>query len=603
MKKLIIIASLFLSLQACVDTKHKCGTYAVKEKQQNQIAQNKGTEQPDGTQTIPSGTYHMGQADENVPKAQYTENNIIDVENDIVYETEEIEYPASGSISRSYKKIEMNNYAPKPVPYPQTEPVQTQEHNTEGYVHTPENEYKSVQNEPLSTFSIDVDAASYTNTRRYLNNGSLPPTDAVRIEEFINYFSYNYEKPTGEDPFSITTEYASCPWNTNHQLLHVGLQGKRYEFNELENMNLVFLIDVSGSMSDQNKLPLLKKSFELMTKKLRAEDRVAIVVYAGAAGLVLPSTSGSNATAIMSAINNLNAGGSTAGGQGIELAYKIAKENFIENGINRVILATDGDFNIGSSSDGEMTRLIEEKRNDGIFITALGFGMGNYKDSKMETIADKGNGNYFYIDNLEEARKTLVTELDGTLNTIAKDVKIQIEFNPEKVKAYRLIGYVNRKLNKEDFNDDKKDAGELGAGHTVTALYEIIPANSKETITGSVDELRYQKPSATNVELKNSNEIAMIKLRYKQPNGNTSKLLVHYLSQVNSSTSENFQFSAAVAGFGMLLSESKYSNGMTYNDIVEWANNSKGIDSEGYRSEFIQLVKMADLLADKTVMK
>lgn len=477
-----------------------------------------------------------------------------------------------------------------------------QQFNTESYAYTAENEYKAVDQEPLSTFSIDVDAASYSNSRRFLKNGSLPPKDAVRIEEFINYFSYDYEKPMGEDPFSITTEYSACPWNKKHQLLHVGLQGKRYDFEEMQSMNLVFLIDVSGSMSNANKLPLLKKSFDLMTQKLRANDKISIVVYAGAAGLVLPPTPGNQRATIMNALNNLNAGGSTAGGAGIKLAYKIAKENYIDGGINRVLLATDGDFNIGQSSDGEMTRLLEEKRDEGIFITTLGFGMGNYKDSKMETIADKGNGNYFYIDDLAEARKTLVTQLDGTLYTIAKDVKIQIEFNPNKVKGYRLIGYVNRKLNKEDFNDDKKDAGELGAGHTVTALYEIIPASSDEKLPNEVDALRYQQPAKKKVD--SSNEIATVKLRYKQPDGNTSKLLVKYVNDRDrSEVSDNYNFSAAVAGFGMILRDSKYLNNMSYKDIIKWASASKGVDEEGYRSEFIQLVKMAELVDTKTAMK
>lgn len=578
MKKTILIASLFLTLSACVKPNH------------NQSSSS--------STTTNDQVVYEDQKDKHPSKTPTQKKETIAIESD--YEMEEAvaepatsqayDYKSKKSISRS----EMKFHQPTPNEFYDQQPIQ--DFNTEGYAYTPENDYKAVSEDPLSTFSIDVDAASYTNTRRFLNNGSLPPTDAVRIEEFINYFSYNYPAPTSDDPFSINTEYAPCPWNKGHQLIHIGLQGKRYDFKEMKAMNLVFLIDVSGSMSNQNKLPLLKKSFELLTKKLRAEDKISIVVYAGAAGLVLPATSGTESETIMNALNSLNAGGSTAGGEGINLAYEVAKENFITNGINRVIIATDGDFNIGASSDGEMTRLIEEKRNNGIFITALGFGMGNYKDSKMETIANKGNGNYFYIDNLEEARKTLVTQLDGTLNTIAKDVKIQIEFNPEKVKAYRLIGYVNRKLNNEDFNDDKKDAGELGAGHTVTALYEIISADSDEEVTNSVDKLRYQK-SNTTTSPTGTNEIATVKLRYKQPNGTESKLLTHYLTEEHSKfTSENFQFSAAVAGFGMLLSQSKYSNKMTYQNIVEWASAAKGTDTEGYRSEFIQLVKMAELL-------
>ena len=475
--------------------------------------------------------------------------------------------------------------------YMVTEPT----YNTESYASTPENNYKEVSKEPLSTFSIDVDAASYTNTRRMINNGQLPPKDAVRIEEFINYFSYDYPQPTTDAPFSINTEYAPCPWNTKHQLLHVGLQGKRIPFSKISAMNLVFLIDVSGSMSNTNKLPLLKKSLTLLTNQLRENDLISIVVYAGAAGVVLEPTS--DKTKIINALERLNAGGSTAGGAGIKLAYKLAKDNYIENGINRVIIATDGDFNVGASSDEDMTQLVEDKRDDGIFLTALGFGMGNYKDSKMETIADKGNGNYFYIDNLSEARKTLVTELDGTLYTIAKDVKIQIEFNPANVKAYRLIGYVNRKLNKEDFNNDKKDAGELGAGHTVTALYEIIPAGSDEEINGSVDELRYKKPTKKVETVIATNEVALVKLRYKKPKEDSSKLLSQVVTtEIKKNTSNSFNFSAAVVAYGMLLSKSDYANKVTYSNIIEWANKSKEIDTESYRSEFIQLVKTTALL-------
>jgi Ca-activated chloride channel homolog len=470
--------------------------------------------------------------------------------------------------------------------------------NTESYNATVENEFLASKDNPLSTFSIDVDAASYSNTRRYIDNGSLPPKDAVRIEEFINYFDYNYIQPKGEHPFSINTEMSECPWNKAHKLVHIGLQGKRIPFEEIAPMNLVFLIDVSGSMSDKNKLPLLQKSLTLLVNKMRPKDRIALTVYAGAAGLVLPSTPASEKNKIISALDKLEAGGSTAGGEGIELAYKTAKENFISNGINRVILATDGDFNIGSSSDGEMTRLIEEKRETGIFISVLGFGMGNYKDSKMETIADHGNGNYFYIDNIDEARKTLVTEIDATLYTIAKDVKLQIEFNPAKVKAYRLVGYENRMLKKEDFNDDKKDAGELGAGHTVTALYEIIPAGSKEVLS-CVDELKYQQ-TIINKKTSDSPDLMTVKFRYKNPKDTVSKLITHVLSDKEvslSNSSENFRFSAAVAEFGMLLRESKFKAASSFDGVLELANASKGTDEEGYRAEFIKMVKTTSLLS------
>lgn len=468
-------------------------------------------------------------------------------------------------------------------------------HNTEGYASIHENIFHQPLNEPLSTFSIDVDAASYSNMRRFLNQGQKPPVDAVRIEEMINYFDYEYPQPRGSDPFSINTELAYAPWNSKHYLVHIGLQGKTIPTDNLPPSNLVFLIDVSGSMSDANKLPLLKSSFKLLTEQLRSVDKISIVVYAGAAGLVLPPTSGSDKQAIMEAFDKLQAGGSTAGGAGIQLAYKTAKENFVEGGNNRVILATDGDFNVGESSDAAMERLIEQKRNDGIFLTVLGFGMGNYKDSKMEILADKGNGNYAYIDNILEAKKVLVNEFGGTLFTIAKDVKIQVEFNPAKVQAYRLIGYENRLLNKEDFNDDKKDAGELGSGHSVTALYEIIPVGVKSSFVG-VDPLRYQQNTLA-VDAAKSNELMTVKLRYKQPDGEVSKLLVNtVMDKPGVVVSANYKWSAAVAGFGMLLRNSEFKGEMSYDQILSLATEAKGNDPNGYRIEFINLVKSAMLL-------
>jgi Ca-activated chloride channel homolog len=471
-------------------------------------------------------------------------------------------------------------------------------HNTEAYNTIVENEFLASTNNPLSTFSIDVDGASYSNSRRFIQSGTLPPKDAVRIEEYINYFDYSYPQPKSEHPFSITTEVSECPWNKEHKLIHIGLQGKRIPFEQIAPMNLVFLIDVSGSMSDANKLPLLKKSLSLLVDKMRPEDRIALTVYAGAAGLVLPSTSAADKQTIKDALENLNAGGSTAGGQGIILAYKVAQDNFISNGINRVILATDGDFNIGASSDGEMTRLIEEKRKEGTFISVLGFGMGNYKDSKMETIADNGNGNYFYIDNIDEARKVLVTELDGTLYTIAKDVKLQLEFNPAKIKAYRLVGYENRLLKKEDFNDDKKDAGELGAGHSVTALYEVITSDSKEVLDTKVDELKYSQ-TTVNKNTSASGELMTVKFRYKNPKDTVSKLIIQSLPDKDVSldnSSENFRFSAAVAEFGMILRDSKFKASSSFTQVIEMANNAKGKDEEGYRAEFVKLVKTSELL-------
>jgi Ca-activated chloride channel homolog len=463
--------------------------------------------------------------------------------------------------------------------------------NTEGYASVNENGYKNVRNNPLSTFSIDVDNASYSNIRRFINNGSLPPADAVRIEEMINYFKYEYPEPAGEHPFSVSTELATCPWNTKHLLLQVGLRGKSIDKSSLPPSNLVFLIDVSGSMNDPNKLPLLKSAFGLLVNELRAEDHVAIVVYAGAAGLVLESTPGNRKEAIMSAIDNLEAGGSTAGGAGLRLAYKEAEKNYVKGGNNRIILATDGDFNVGESSNGGMERLVEEKRELGVFITVLGFGMGNYKDDKMEIIADKGNGNYSYIDNLQEARKVLVREFGGTLFTIAKDVKFQLEFNPAKVDSYRLIGYENRILNDEDFNDDTKDAGEMGSGHMVTALYEIVPAGSGEKIP-SVDPLKYQ--TSKKIQEENiSDELLTIKVRYKQPDGNTSKLLEKPVRSNPVSIEEvtdNLKFAAAVVEFGMILRESEFKGTSTLESAAKLAKSAKGEDEDGYRSEMIRLI-------------
>ena len=453
---------------------------------------------------------------------------------------------------------------------------------------------------PLSTFSIDVDAASYSNVRRFINNGQRPPKDAVRIEELVNYFDYDYEQPKNDDPFAFHTEISTAPWNNKHKLVHIGLQGKTIPTEKLPPSNLVFLIDVSGSMDEPNKLPLLKSSFKMLVEQLRPQDHISIVVYAGAAGLVLEPTSGSEKKKILNALDQLQAGGSTAGGAGIKLAYAIAKEHFKQGGNNRVILATDGDFNIGESSNGAMERLIEEKRKDGVFLTVLGYGMGNYKDSKMETLADKGNGNYAYIDNITEARKVLVNEFGGTLFTIAKDVKLQIEFNPAKVKAYRLIGYENRMLKNEDFNNDKKDAGDLGSGHTVTALYEIIPVGVESEFF-KVDDLKYQH-TTVDPKAQNSKELMTIKFRYKKPDEDVSKLIVHPLIDSNiilSKTSDNFRWSASVAAFGMLLRDSEYIKNFNYDAVVQMAQNSKGEDKEGYRIEFINMVKSFGSVASR----
>ncbi|MCX6302886.1 MAG: von Willebrand factor type A domain-containing protein [Bacteroidia bacterium] len=474
--------------------------------------------------------------------------------------------------------------------------------NTEGYASVNENGYKNVKNNPLSTFSIDVDNASYSNIRRFINSGQLPPADAVRIEEMINYFKYDYPEPRGEHPFSVSAELAICPWNQKHHLLQVGLRGKNIDKSSLPPSNMVFLLDVSGSMSSPDKLPLLKSAFGLLVNELRAEDHVAIVVYAGAAGLVLESTPGNKKEVIMRAIDNLEAGGTTAGGAGLRLAYREAEKNFVKGGNNRIILATDGDFNVGESSNGGMERLVEEQRELGIFITVLGFGMGNIKDDKMEIIADKGNGNYSYIDNLQEARRVLVREFGGTLFTIAKDVKFQLEFNPAKVDSYRLIGYENRLLNDEDFNDDTKDAGEMGSGHMVTALYEIVTAGSDERIP-SVDTLKYQA-SRSMQEEGYSDEVLTIKVRYKKPDGKTSMLLdkpvKDYCKEIEDA-SENLRFAAAVVEFGMILRESEFKGTSSLESAAKLATSARGEDEEGYRAEMIRListVKDMRLLSD-----
>lgn len=464
-------------------------------------------------------------------------------------------------------------------------------HNTESYDAIEENIFHKSADKPLSTFSIDVDAASYSNMRRFLHMGQLPPKDAVRIEEMINYFHYDYEGPKDDKPFAIHTAKTKAPWNEDHLLVKIGIQGKKLAMEQLPPSNIVFLLDVSGSMNAPNKLPLLVSSLKMLTNELRPQDKVAIVVYAGAAGLVLPPTDGANKPAIIEALENLEAGGSTAGGAGIKLAYKVAKEHFVEGGNNRVILATDGDFNIGASSNGEMQRLIEEKREEGVFLTVLGFGMGNYKDSKMETLADKGNGNYAYIDNILEAKKVLVTEFGGTLFTIAKDVKIQVEFNPNVVQAYRLIGYENRKLNDEDFNDDKKDAGELGSGHTVTALYEIIPVGVKSNFTKEVDDLKYQSQTITG----DTDELLTVKFRYKEPDKNTSQLIEQPLANDGSfDEDKNLNWAATVASFGMVLRDSEFKGNLTFSKILTMAHQSAGVDEFGYRAEFIKLVNIAN---------
>lgn len=475
--------------------------------------------------------------------------------------------------------------------------------DNEEYKGLMENAFIEVKKDALTTFSIDVDRAGYSNVRRMLSNNVLPPKDAIRIEEMINYFDYNYSQPSSDskDPVTINTEYSDSPWNAGLKLLKIGIQAKKVETDKLPSSNLVFLIDVSGSMQDANKLPLVKKGFGLLVDQLREEDKVSIVVYAGAAGKVLEPTSGKDKTKIKDALEKLSAGGSTAGGEGILLAYKLAEQNIIQGGNNRVILASDGDFNVGVSNENDLKALIEKKRESGVFLSVLGFGMGNYKDNKMEVLADKGNGNYAYIDNIQEAQKVFVSEFGGTLFTIAKDVKLQLEFNPNHVSAYRLIGYENRMLQNEDFNDDRKDAGEMGSGHTVTALYEIVPKGVKSEYIKSIDNLKYQKVKSEKEELpiEYSDELLTIKLRYKTSTVSKSQLMQKIV--INKSVdfekaSENFKLAAAVAEFGLLLRDSEYKGKANYDQVIHIAKEAKGKDEEGYRAEFIKLVKTAKLL-------
>lgn len=462
--------------------------------------------------------------------------------------------------------------------------------------HIEENDYQAVADEPLSTFSIDVDTASYSKVRMYLNDGGrMPPPDAVRIEELINYFDYAYAPPKDERPFAVHVEAADCPWKPEHQLLRIGIKGRELK-EQRPPANLVFLLDVSGSMNRPNKLPLVKLGMRMLVDRLEKGDRVAIVVYAGAAGLVLPSTPATEADKILGALDRLHAGGSTNGGEGIRLAYQTALDNFIEGGVNRVLLCSDGDFNIGTTSTGDLVRMAEENAKSDIFLTVLGFGMGNHNDAMMEEISNKGNGNYAFIDNRTEARKVLVEQVGGTLVTIAKDVKIQVEFNPAYVSAYRLIGYENRMLAARDFNDDQKDAGEIGAGHTVTALYELVPAGSEaDAEAGDVDELKYQQPREIS-EGAEQTELLTVKLRYKQPDEDQSvKQEVPVLPNVVpfEQASEDLRFAAAVAGFGMLLRDSKYSGEATYDQVRSMAENAQGQDVKGYRGEFLRLIEQA----------
>ena len=460
----------------------------------------------------------------------------------------------------------------------------------ESYAKINENDFTNPIQNPLSTFSIDVDRASYSNMRRYIQMGQLPPKDAIRVEEMINYFNYNYHTPTDEKPLAEHHHLTTCPWNSEHQLLHIGLQAKKIKAAALPTSNFVFLIDVSGSMQNDEKLPLLIKSFRLLVNNLRDDDRVAIVTYAGSAGVILESTAAKNKTKIIDALEKLQSGGSTAGAAGIKTAYQIAEANFVKEGNNRVILATDGDFNVGVNSNEDLEDLIVEKRASGVYLSILGFGMGNYKDDKMQTLAGKGNGNHAYIDNLQEAHKILISEFGGTLFSVAKDVKFQIEFNPSAVSAYRLVGYENRMLNDEDFNDDRKDAGEIGAGHTVTAIYEIIPHGAKSNFSKTIDDLKYQKNPKKNLS-KKSDELATIKIRYKNLNESKSKKIVSTVSNNLSKSNDDVNFAIAVAHFGLILRKSELVERHNLEQVIALAENSLSYDPEGYRAEFVRLVK------------
>jgi Ca-activated chloride channel homolog len=477
------------------------------------------------------------------------------------------------------------------------------EFNTATYDHIGENPFLDTKGNSLSTFSIDVDTASYSNVRRFINEGSLPPKNAVRVEEMINYFTYDYAQPSDGTPFALHLDVASCPWETSHRLVRIGLKGKEIATDKRGPSSLVFLLDVSGSMMPPERLPLVKQAMRLLVEKLTENDRVAVVVYAGGSGLVLPSTTGDHKEQILEALENLQAGGSTNGAEGIQLAYKIAADNFIKGGVNRVILATDGDFNVGVTNQGDLIRLIEEKAKSGVFLSVLGVGTDNLKDSTMQKLADKGNGNYAYLDSLDEARKVLVQQMNGTLVTIAKDVKIQVEFNPARVASYRLIGYEKRMLRKEDFNNDKVDAGEIGAGHTVTALYEVVPVGAASNPAASVppvDPLKYStNERSTSTGAPSSDEMLTVKLRYKKLDEDKSELIERAVTDTNETFERapvDLKFAAAVAEFGMILRDSEYKGNGTLDAVVEWAQQAKGNDPNGYRAGFIELVRKAQTL-------
>lgn len=482
--------------------------------------------------------------------------------------------------------------APGGMAYKYMQAYQPEDYNTEEYNYISENGYKQVVQEPLSTFSVDVDTAAYSNVRRMINQGTSVPADAVRIEEMINYFDYDYPEPEGEEPFSVTTEYSVCPWNEENRLLMIGLQAKEIDFADRPASNFVFLLDVSGSMYSPDKLPLVQKSFGMLAENLTEQDRVSIVTYAGYETVVLDGETGDHTSAIVDALDSLEAGGSTAGSAGIKKAYELAEKHFIPGGNNRVILATDGDLNVGITSEGALTRLIQEKKKSGVHLSVLGVGTGNIKDNKMEALADNGDGNYNYLDSVFEAKRVLVDEMGGTLITVAKDVKIQVEFNPAYVAGYRLVGYENRMLKEEDFHNDAVDAGEIGAGHTVTALYEIVPVGSTG---GSGSELKYQTAPKPEI-LTDSSELLTVSLRYKAPNGNSSKLMSHPVEadSYREEMTSNLQFAAAVAEFGMVLRDSENKGTATYESVMALAEPCVTMWSDSYRKEFLELVQKAE---------
>jgi Ca-activated chloride channel family protein len=479
---------------------------------------------------------------------------------------------------------------------------QSSDFNTEEYSRIKENDYFETLKDPMSTFGADVDASSYSNFRRFVQMNKLPHADVIRTEELVNYFNYDYKEPLGKEPLSIHIEYGETPWNKKSNLVHIGLKGKVLKKEQQLQNNLVFLIDVSGSMSSPNKLPLLKRSFKLLVENLSDDDYVSMVVYAGKAGLVLPPTKANEKEVILGALDKLNAGGSTAGGAGIQLAYKTALENFNPQGNNRVILATDGDFNVGISSTGELVKFVEEKKKQGIFLTILGFGMGNYKDDRLQQLSNKGDGNHYYIDNIMEAKKVLVNELTSTIYTIAKDAKIQVEFNPAQIAKYRLIGYENRLLANKDFEDDTKDAGEVGSGHTVTAIYEVIPANRDSLL--KVSKTKYMESSITKEAL-NSDEIVTVRIRYKEPDGEKSKEFSQVLKTKPlplNKTSDNFRFSAAIVELSNILRDSAFKSNSNINNVLKMAKSAKGQDENGYRAEFIDLCERVKLMLEVNIM-